>query len=134
METTVNIGSVVFSKVGRDGGRYYIVVKIGDPDFVFIADGEYRKIEKPKLKKIKHLRDSGVVLEKLKNKFIENKTVFDAEIRSALRPYNEKKDKNTENKENIENIENKENTENNLKLKEKNIKSDSENTENKEIK
>jgi ribosomal protein L14E/L6E/L27E len=108
METTVNIGSVVFSKSGRDGGRYYIVVNIDEekPGFVFIADGEYRKIEKPKLKKIKHLRASGVVLEKLKNKFIEKKTVFDAEIRSALRPYNEKKENIKSNEENIENKEN----------------------------
>jgi ribosomal protein L14E/L6E/L27E len=113
METAVNIGSVVFSKSGRDKGRYYIVVKTSEKsDFVFIADGEYRKIEKPKLKKIKHLRVSGIVLERLKNKFIENKTVFDAEIRSALRPYNEKKEINVELDD--------ENTENN-------IKSDSEN-------
>ncbi|MDR2090768.1 MAG: KOW domain-containing RNA-binding protein [Clostridiales bacterium] len=90
--TVIEAGSVVFSRAGRDGGRYYVVVKAGEkPGFVFIADGEYRKLEKPKLKKIKHLRISGVVLEKLKNKFAEDKTVFDAEIRSALRPYNEKK-------------------------------------------
>ncbi|MDR2047791.1 MAG: KOW domain-containing RNA-binding protein [Clostridiales bacterium] len=95
----MEIGSVVFSKAGRDKGRYYIVVHAGKTeDAVYIADGEMRRLEKPKLKKIKHLRDSGRIIEKLQNKFIGKKTVFDAEIRSALRPFNEESEKNSEEK------------------------------------
>jgi ribosomal protein L14E/L6E/L27E len=107
----MEIGSVVFSKAGRDKGGYYLVVGLSeDPDLFYIADGEYRRLEKPKLKKNKHLRDTGIVLEKLKNKFLDKKTVFDAEIRSALRPFGENKE-NREEAEN-ENAEAAENTEN----------------------
>jgi len=43
------------SKSGRDKGRVFIVVDIIDDSYVLIADGDLRKIEKPKKKKIKHL-------------------------------------------------------------------------------
>ncbi|MDR1906088.1 MAG: KOW domain-containing RNA-binding protein [Clostridiales bacterium] len=93
----MDIGSVVYSKAGRDKGRYYLAVGISDkPEFVLIADGEIRKLEKPKLKKIKHLRDSGIVIDKLKDKFVEKKPVHNAEIRSCLRVYNEKTAKDTD--------------------------------------
>ncbi|MDR1939880.1 MAG: KOW domain-containing RNA-binding protein [Clostridiales bacterium] len=85
----MDIGSVVYSKAGRDKGGYYIVVRLSETaGFVFIADGETRRIEKPKLKKIRHLRDSGVVIEKLANKFTAQKLVHNAEVRSALKAYN----------------------------------------------
>ena len=81
-------GSVVFSKAGRDSGRFYIVTEIVDADYVKIADGELRRIDKPKLKKIKHLKAEGEVVEKIALKLVEGKKVFDAEIRSILRLYN----------------------------------------------
>ena len=43
---------------------------------------------KPKLKKIKHLKAEGEVVEKIAAKLGEGKKVFDAEIRSILRSYN----------------------------------------------
>jgi ribosomal protein L14E/L6E/L27E len=85
----MDIGSIVYSKAGRDKGGYYIVVKQSDLDgYVFIADGGVRRIEKPKLKKIKHLRSSGAAAEKLTDKLINQKSVYDAELRSALKAYN----------------------------------------------
>ncbi len=84
---SIELGSVVFSKAGRDAGRFYIVTEIVSDEFVKIADGELRRIDKPKLKKIKHLKVEGVN-EKLAAKLSEGKKVFDAEIRSNLRAYN----------------------------------------------
>ncbi|MDR3263337.1 MAG: KOW domain-containing RNA-binding protein [Clostridiales bacterium] len=87
----MDIGSVVYSKAGRDSERYYIVTGLSEkPDYVYIIDGELRRLEKPKLKKIKHLRDTGAVVEKLAEKFKSKKLVHNAEIRSALRQYNDK--------------------------------------------
>ena len=83
----IELGSVVFSKAGRDAGRFYIVTEIVSDEFVRIADGELRRIDKPKLKKIKHLRFEAVN-EKLAEKLRDGKKVFDAEIRSNLRSYN----------------------------------------------
>jgi ribosomal protein L14E/L6E/L27E len=88
------LGSVVESRSGRDSGSYYIVVKIIDREYVMIADGEIRKIEKPKKKKYKHLKPNGDILSKIAKKLSGNEVIYNAEIRSALRKYNQKE--NTE--------------------------------------
>ncbi len=54
--TEVKVGQVVKSKAGRDKGTYMIVYKVLDKDYVLLVDGFYRKVEKPKKKKIKHLQ------------------------------------------------------------------------------
>ncbi|MBO5775905.1 MAG: KOW domain-containing RNA-binding protein [Clostridia bacterium] len=84
----IKVGSVVFSKAGRDAGRFFVVTEIVDETFVMIADGDLRRVDTPKLKKIKHLKVQGEVIEKLEEKFEEGKKVFDAEVKSALRNYN----------------------------------------------
>ena len=85
----IGIGSVVLSTAGIDKGRFFLVVAIVDDKYVKIADGELRPQEKAKLKKIKHLKFNGDVIEKIAQKILTDKQVFDAEIRSALRVYNE---------------------------------------------
>lgn len=88
---TFVLGSVVYSKSGRDSGSYYVVTEIVDNDYVKIVDGVIRKIEKPKLKKIKHLKTKGDVLDKIGTKLANKDTIYNAEIRSALRIYNQSK-------------------------------------------
>lgn len=87
----MEIGQIVYSKAGRDKGSYFAVVEIVDDEFVKIADGEHRKLKKSKLKKIKHLKSNGDKLEKIGEKLKVDGQIFDAELRSALRPYNETK-------------------------------------------
>ena len=89
MENVIRIGSVVYSKRGRDAGGYFMVSEIRDADFVFIADGHTHKLARPKKKNIKHLKNSGHVLEGIAEKLIAGKKVFDSEVRSALRSFNE---------------------------------------------
>lgn len=84
----IKVGSVVFSKAGRDQGKFYVVMEIVDDNYVKIADGDLRRVDAPKLKKIKHLVNQGDVIERLAEKFDESKKVFDAEVKSALRSYN----------------------------------------------
>lgn len=63
-------GDIVLSKAGRDKGMYFIVLKVVDSDYVLIADGDLRKVDNPKLKKCKHLENTGktsdVICEKLR--------------------------------------------------------------------
>lgn len=51
----IALGQIVHSKAGRDKNKYFIIVGIIDEDYVLVADGQLRKIESPKKKKIKHL-------------------------------------------------------------------------------
>lgn len=48
-------GAIVRSKAGRDKFRFFVVIDVVDNDYVTIADGDLRKIDSPKKKKIKHL-------------------------------------------------------------------------------
>ena len=47
-------GSFVYSKAGRDKGKPFMVLDI-EADFVYLADGDTRRINNPKKKKQKHV-------------------------------------------------------------------------------
>jgi len=53
-------GSVVRSKAGRDKGRFFVVLSLED-QFVYLADGDLRKISKPKRKKLMHVLPTKTV-------------------------------------------------------------------------
>lgn len=54
----LNVKTAVSLK-GHDTGRRYAVVSEVNESFVLVADGEYRKLDNPKLKRRKHLRTDG---------------------------------------------------------------------------
>ena len=60
-------GQIVISKAGRDINLKFVILKIIDENYVLISDGRLRKIDKPKLKKNKHLQktNSFIDLEEL---------------------------------------------------------------------
>ncbi len=84
----LEVGRVVLSTAGRDKGNFFIVLEIVDDKYVKIVDGNIRKLSNPKLKKIKHLKATEIMLEKIATKIIEQKQIFDAEIKGALRALN----------------------------------------------
>lgn len=57
----LQIGQFVKSKAGRDKGNVLIVFGIVDEQYVLVVDGDLRKLEKPKKKKVKHLSKIGEV-------------------------------------------------------------------------
>ena len=56
---TIQAGSAVLSLAGHDKGKIFAVIGVADQNHVLIADGKRRKIEKPKKKKLKHLKAIG---------------------------------------------------------------------------
>ena len=72
------IGKLVISKAGRDDEESYIVVDIIDGDYILLANGYNKKVDKPKKKKLKHLKpiewlpgcETKLSQEKLTNRFI----------------------------------------------------------------
>lgn len=80
----IALGQIVVSKAGRDAGRRFIVVKLIDEQFVLITDGDLRRVDKPKKKKIKHLEVIGIVAEEIKEKLLSNARVTNPEVRKAL--------------------------------------------------
>ena len=84
MELT--LGQVVFSKAGRDAGRKFVIVGIADDEHVLIADGDLRKIENPKKKKMKHLSFEPNVIQQINQKLMSNQKISNAELRKMLEP------------------------------------------------
>lgn len=84
MDENSLLGKVVHSKSGRDRNRYFIIVGILNADYVYISDGDLRKIEKPKKKKIKHLNFTDIIAEEIKELITEGKKVSNSKIRKFL--------------------------------------------------
>jgi large subunit ribosomal protein L14e len=78
------LGEIVFSKAGRDRDKKFVVVGIIDEANVLISDGDYRRIEKAKKKKLKHLELTGVTIESIKEKLESRNRITNAELRKAL--------------------------------------------------
>ena len=74
--TSLERGTVVKSKAGRDAGSSYVVLK-AESDFVWIADGRRRKSEKPKRKNIRHIAKTNRIVP-------EEDLLTDKEIRRVL--------------------------------------------------
>lgn len=90
MESTsdIEIGQVVKSRAGRDKGRIFVVVDILDDKYVLIVDGDLRKLDHPKKKKIKHLIVYNTVLNEIKGKIKNKEKINNAYIRKMLAPFN----------------------------------------------
>ena len=86
----VEIGSVVSSKAGRDQGRRFLVGGEVDADFVWIANGDQRKMDRLKKKRRRHLKPTGQVVEALARRLSDGRAVEDHELRAWLREEEEK--------------------------------------------
>ncbi len=80
----IDIGQVVKSIRGRDKGRFFIVRDIIDANHVFIVDGDIRKLDKPKKKKLKHLVRLNIRSREFKERVEEGKKINNAFIRREL--------------------------------------------------
>jgi large subunit ribosomal protein L14e len=85
----VTLGEVVFSKAGRDRGKKFVIIDIEDTNYVFVSDGDLRRIDKPKKKKIKHLEFTGIVIDSLNVKLKNNMKITNSEIRKVLAAFEE---------------------------------------------
>jgi len=78
------IGKYVWSTSGRDKGNLFIVTAIVDDQYVMLADGMLRKLEKPKKKKLKHLLITEFqpfpLFEQTKN----HRKIQDSDLREAI--------------------------------------------------
>ncbi len=89
MITTENIeiGQVVKSLAGRDKGKILLVLNILDEEYVLVVDGDLRKIDNPKKKKVKHLMVYKKVLKEYTDKLEDNMEINNAYIRKLLEPF-----------------------------------------------
>ncbi|MCR4693563.1 MAG: KOW domain-containing RNA-binding protein [Firmicutes bacterium] len=76
-------GMLVYSKAGRDKGKLFLVLNT-ENDFVYLTDGDTRRVTKPKKKKLKHVNKTNRILE------LDFDNVSDSCVRRALSEYSER--------------------------------------------
>ena len=79
------IGKFATSKAGHDQSKYYVIVA-EEGDFVYVCDGKYKTIAKPKKKRKKHIQIIDcTVEEELFEKLLRGESVRDEQIKYALK-------------------------------------------------
>ena len=77
------IADVARSVNGRDEGKLFFVIAV-DGEYVMLADGRGRRIEKPKRKKLKHTEIIGDVESRTAEKLRCGEKVTNADLRRGL--------------------------------------------------
>ncbi len=83
MKEKFNIGDIVLSLAGHDKGKYFVIVSV-EGIFACIANGKLHKAEKPKKKKIKHLKNIGCTYEQLTGVQLSRERVTNPSLKKAI--------------------------------------------------
>ncbi len=78
----IMMGSIVIATAGKEKGERFFVIRC-EGDFAYLADGNKRKCEKPKKKRLKHLNKTNYLSEVVKE-HSENATLENHILRKEL--------------------------------------------------
>lgn len=78
------LGQLAKSCAGRDKGRFMLIVDVVDENYVYLIDGDLRRVDNPKKKKIKHLKLYNKVAKDIAEKIKNNRKLYNEEVRKAL--------------------------------------------------
>ena len=79
----IDRSSLIVSKAGRDKGQLFFVID-ADEQYVYLADGKSRKLEKPKRKKRRHVRKLPLYPSRVAEKLRNGDKVLNSELRREL--------------------------------------------------
>ena len=80
---------IIVSLAGRDKGQFFFVVDT-EEQYVLIADGKGRRLEKPKRKKRKHSQKVQQTDSRVAEKIRNGDKVLNSELRRELAAYGQK--------------------------------------------
>lgn len=80
------IGQVVYSKSGHDKGDVQMILAV-EGEYLLLADGKRRRLEKPKRKKKMHVQPTFYVEKEVAAKLQTGAYLLDADIKKALKKY-----------------------------------------------
>ena len=81
------LGRIVLSRQGHDKGKAFVVVGLVDERYVLIADGDSRKLAKPKKKQARHLTATPHAATEILDAIRKQAQTADSELRKALKTY-----------------------------------------------
>ena len=85
--------SLIVSKAGRDKGQLFFVID-ADEQYVYLADGKSRRLEKPKRKKRKHIEQIPRTESRIAEKIRNGEKVLNSELRKELASFGQKQSQN----------------------------------------
>ena len=89
----IDKSSLVVSKAGRDQGQLFYVID-ADEQYVYLADGKSRRLEKPKRKKRKHIEQIPRTESRIAEKIRNGEKVLNSELRKELASFGQKPSQN----------------------------------------
>ncbi len=89
----VDKSSLIVSKAGRDKGQMFYVIDT-DEQYVYLADGKSRRLEKPKRKKRKHVEQVPRTESRIAEKIRNGEKVLNSELRKELASIGQKQSQN----------------------------------------
>ena len=89
----IDKSSLVVSKAGRDQGQLFYVIDT-DEQYVYLADGKSRRLEKPKRKKRKHVEQVPRTESRIAEKIRNGEKVLNSELRKELASIGQKQSQN----------------------------------------
>ena len=89
----VDKSSLIVSKAGRDQGQLFYVID-ADEQYVYLADGKSRRLEKPKRKKRKHIEQIPRTESRIAEKIRNGEKVLNSDLRKELASFGQKQSQN----------------------------------------
>jgi ribosomal protein L14E/L6E/L27E len=83
----IQIGQYVRSKAGRDKNHIFLVMEVIDHEYVLVADGDVRRVESPKKKKIKHLYEYKQISDVVREKKTDDKKLTNLMVRKEIEKF-----------------------------------------------
>lgn len=85
----IDLGSIVQSLAGRDKGGLFLVVGI-EENYVYLVDGDIRKIENPKRKKMKHVELTRYFDADMAERITRKNKITNQDVKRVIREIQEK--------------------------------------------
>ena len=89
----MDIANLVQATAGREQGKYFFVLET-DGEYLLLADGKSRRLEKPKRKKRKHIEQIPRTESRIAEKIRNGEKVLNSELRKELASLGQKQSQN----------------------------------------
>jgi len=84
MDNRDEIGCFGVSRAGHDRNEIYVIIN-SDEEYVYLADGKSKTVDKPKKKKKKHIQIIVHIDQAIQTKLNQNKLFINEDIKRAIK-------------------------------------------------
>ncbi len=78
------VGEIVISKAGHDKGEHFVIVK-SDSEYVYLVDGVFRTVDRPKKKNKKHVQLVHFKDNNFIKKYANDEKITNEEIKKVIK-------------------------------------------------